>query len=181
MVFLKVAAFTGILAAAFVAAAGAEQVNENNLKAAYVYNLAKFVEWPPQAFHDAADPISICVLGESPVYSALAGAVGGERIDGRKLTVSQYGAIQQMGNCHLLFIASSESRHLRAILQDPKTSGMLTVGEAAGFLEEGGAVNFRLEDNRVRMEVNMNAVEQRKLRISPQLLSLARIVKVSAR
>jgi hypothetical protein len=169
--------FAGILAALLNTAGKAEQVNENNLKAAYVYNLAKFVEWPPQSFQNATDPIVICVLGESPVQNALAEAVNGERIDDRKLVVYRYAAVQQMGHCHLLFIASSERKHLRSILRDPKTSGMLTVGETADFLEEGGAVNFRLEGNRVRIEVNMNAVEQRKLRISPKLLSLAQIVR----
>src|SRR6266567_8801890 len=106
--------FGGVLAV-LLSTANAGQVNEDTLKAAYIFNLAKFVEWPPRLFQNATDPITICVLGENAIQRALAEAVNGEKIDGRKLMVYQYATVQQLGNCHLLFIASSERKHLHSI------------------------------------------------------------------
>jgi hypothetical protein len=169
--------FTGFLAALLSAVSSAQQVNEYYIKAAYVYNLTKFVEWPPQVFKNPADPIVICVLGQSPIQEALLEAVKGERIDGRTLLVQQFPAAEQVRGCHVLFIALSDRKHARTILDDLKTSGTLTVGESEHFLDEGGAVNFKLEGSKVRIEVNLTAVERHGLRISPKLLSLARVVR----
>jgi hypothetical protein len=155
----------------------AQQVNEYHIKAAYLYNLTKFVEWPPQVFPNAADPIVICVLGQSPIGDELAEAVKGERIDGRQLIVRPIPAVEQASRCHLLFIASDNRKHARSILEEVKTAGLLTVGETNGFLEEGGVVNFKLEGNKVLIEINMNAAERQKLRISSKLLSLVRVVR----
>ncbi len=169
--------FAGVLAAFLCAQLSAQQVNEYDIKAAYVFNLTKFVEWPPQVFKNGADPIKICIFGQSPVQEALLEAVKGERIDDRTLLVRQVAAVEQVRGCHLAFIASSERKRALAILEDLKTSGTLTVGETESFLDEGGAVNFRLEGNKVRIEVNLNAVERQGLRISPKLLSLTRVVR----
>lgn len=155
----------------------AQTVNEYQMKAAYVYNLAKFVDWPAEAFKTASDPLTICVLGQSPILVTLNEAVNGESIDERKLLVRQVSEVQQASNCHILFIASSDRKYLQAVLRDLKTPGVLTLGESAGFAEEGGVVNFRLEGKKVRIEINLNAAGQQKLRISPKLLSLAQIVK----
>jgi hypothetical protein len=152
-------------------------VSEYQMKAAYVYNLAKFVEWPSQSFKTATDPITICVLGQSPILATLNEAVNGEEIDERKLLVRQVAEVQQVGNCHILFIASSDRKYLQSVLRELKKPGVLTLGETSGFAEEGGVANFRLEGGKVRIEINLNAAEQQKLRISPKLLSLAQIVK----
>jgi hypothetical protein len=169
--------FAILLAALLTASASGQPVNEYQMKAAYVYNLAKFVEWPAGAFRNATDPIAICVLGQSPIQNLLEDAVRGEAIDNRKLTVHRLSDIQQAGACHILFIAPPERKQLRSILRELQTPGVLTVGEMDGFLEEGGAVNFSLEGNRIRIDINISAAGQQKLRISPKLLSLARIVK----
>jgi hypothetical protein len=169
--------FAGLLAALLGSVLSAQQVNEYYVKAAYVYNLTKFVEWPPQVFKNGSDPIVICILGQSPILEALLEAVKGERVDGRTLIVQQFPAAEQVHGCHLLFIAASDRKRTRSILEDVKASGTLTVGEAEDFLDEGGAVNFKLEGNRIRIEVNLTAVERHGLRISPKLLSLARVVR----
>lgn len=169
--------FAGLLAALFSAGPSAQQVNEYYIKAAYVYNLTKFVEWPPQVYKNGADPIVICVAGQSPIQEALLEAVKGERIDGRTLIVQQFPAAEQARACHVLFVSVSDRKRTRSILEDFKTQGTLTVGETEGFLDEGGAVNFKLDGNRVHIEVNLNAVERHGLRISPKLLSLARVVR----
>jgi hypothetical protein len=154
-----------------------QQINEYQMKAAYLYNFAKFVEWPPQVFKNAADPIGICVLGQSPILHSLEEVVNGEMIEDRKLIVHPISALEQVSGCRILFIGSPDRKYLRSILQDIKMTGILTVGEAEGFTAEGGVANFRLEGNKVRIEINLNAAGQQKLRISPKLLSLAQVVK----
>lgn len=154
-----------------------QPVNEYQMKAAYVYNLAKFVEWPAGTFKNPTDPISICVLGQSPVQTPLEEAVHGESIDDRKLIVRSLGNVQQATACHILFVAAAGHQHLRSVLRDIPASGLLTVGDTEGFLDDGAAVNFSLEGSRVRIDINISAVAKQGLRISPKLLSLARIVK----
>jgi hypothetical protein len=166
-----------VLGALLSASVPAQSINEYQMKAAYVYNLAKFVEWPSEAFKTASDPLTICVLGQSPILVTLNEAVNGEMIDERKLFVRQISEVQQASNCHILFIGSSDRKYLQTVLRELKTPGVLTLGESAGFADEGGVVNFRLEGNKVRIEINLNAAGQQKLRISPKLLSLAQIVK----
>jgi len=167
-----------VLLGVLLSASGpAQSVSEYQMKAAYVYNLAKFVEWPAQAFKASNDPLTICVLGQSPILVTLNEAVNGESIDERKLLVRQVSDVQQASNCHILFIASSDRKYFQDILRNLKTPGVLTVGESEGFAEEGGVVDFRLEGKKVRIEINLNAAGQQKLRISPKLLSLAQIVK----
>jgi hypothetical protein len=175
--FLRMLSVAAVLTAPPGFAASAQEVNEYQVKAAYVYNLAKFVEWPSGAFHGATDPIGICVFGQSPIADALEEAVAGEKIDDRRLIVHRVSEVQEANNCHILFIAARPRKHLRTILANLKTGGTLTVGETADFLEEGGALNFLLEGNKVRIEVNMNAVERQQFHISPKLLSLARVLR----
>ncbi len=169
--------FALVLGALVTAGARGQPINEYQMKAAYVYNLVKFVEWPPEAFKSASDPITICVLGQSPILQTLNEAVSGEMIEDRKLIVRQVSDVGQASNCQILFIGSSDRKYSQSILRDLTTTGILTVGETAGFTAEGGVVNFRLDGNRVRIEINLTAAGQQKLRISPKLLSLAQIVK----
>lgn len=175
--FLRILTVAAVLATWPSGAANALEVDEYHIKAAYVYNLAKFVEWPSGAFRSATEPIAICVLGQSPIADALEEAVAGEKIDQRRLTVRRVSDVQGANTCHILFIAACSRKHLRSILASLKTDGTLTVGETDDFLEKGGALNFLLEGNKVRIEVNMNAVERQALHISSRLLSLARVVR----
>lgn len=166
-----------VLGALLSAGGRAQSVSEYQMKAAYVYNLSKFVEWPPDAFKTASDPITICVLGQSPILQTLNEAVNGETIEDRKLIVRQVSDVSQARNCQLLFVGSSDRKYLQSALRELKAAGILTVGETASFTAEGGVVNFRLEGNKVRIEINLDAAERQRLRINPKLLSLAQIVK----
>src|SRR5258708_1426875 len=121
----------GVLLAAFLSAAASPRavsepaVNEYDMKPVYLYNLAIFVEWPPQSLKSATERIVICVLGQRPIQTALAEGVNGEGIDNRKLVVHRVSAVEQANQCQLLFIASSERNRMRSILQDQKTTGVL--------------------------------------------------------
>jgi len=163
----------------FVSACGAsaQAIGEYQVKAAFLYNFAKFVEWPPQTFKAAKAPVRICILGENPFGSALGDAVGGKTVLGRPLVVSDVSSAVQGSDCQILFIGSSERKHLRAILAELRTTRVLTVGEMDGFASQGGIVNFRLIDGHVRLEINIEAAGQAGLRINSSVLSLATIVK----
>jgi hypothetical protein len=161
-----------------VIAAGAQpQLDEYQVKAAFLYNFAKFVEWPPQAFKDAADPIAVCIAGETPIQAQLESAVAGKMAGNRSFAVRKVADAQHAGGCHILFIGLAERKRIPALLAGISKWGILTVGETPEFIAAGGAVNFKLEDGKVRFEINVEAAEQERLRISSKLLSLAEIVK----
>lgn len=157
--------------------AGGQKADEYHVKAAFLFNFAKFVEWPPQSFKTQAEPISICVVGQNPFGSALEEAVNGKMADGRPFLVRALSGQQTAAGCRILFVSSSEKKRLHAILDGLKNEGTLTVGETDNFTSEGGMINFKIESGRVCLQVNVEAAEQAKLRISSQLLSLAQIVK----
>jgi hypothetical protein len=152
-------------------------VEEYQVKAAFLYNFAKFVEWPSQAFLTPKDPITVCVFGHNPFGEALEEVIHGKSIDGRSFVYRQVSDSEGASACQILFVASSESKHFRAINGNLKPMGILTVGEAQGFAADGGVINFKLDDGRVRFEINIDAAEHEQLRISSKLLSLAQIVK----
>jgi hypothetical protein len=158
----------------------AQTIDEYQVKAAFIYNFAKFVEWPPQTFKTDKDPIRICVLGQDPFGHALFDAVNGKTVFGRTFVIAELSDASQANECQVLFVSSSERKHLRSILGEPRTIGVLTVGEMDGFAAQGGIVNFKLTDGRVRLEINVEAAEQARLRISSKVLSLAAIVKNGA-
>jgi len=155
----------------------AQPTNEYQVKAAFLYNFAKFVDWPAQSFKGPDDPIAICVLGQNPFGSVLEDTVNGKTLEGRAFVVRNIFDVQQAGGCHILFVSTSERKHLPSILAAIRTPGVLTVGESDGFAAEGGVINFKLEDGRVRFEINLDAAAKKGLQIRSNLLSLAQIVK----
>jgi hypothetical protein len=166
-----------LLGFALASAASAQIIDEYQVKAAFLYNFAKFVEWPALTFKTDKDPVRICVLGQDPFGSALGDAVGGKTVLGRHFALSNISSAEQVTDCQILFISSSERKRLRSIFAELRTTGILTVGETEGFAAEGGIVNFKLADGRVHLEINVEAAGQAKLRINSSVLSLAQIVK----
>lgn len=173
---LRVLEYALILGGLSIACLHAE-VEEYQLKAAVVYNFAKFVEWPPQSFTNANDPIAVCVLGQNPFGGWLSETLAGRTAGGRPFVIRHASEPQQVGHCQILFVSSSERKRFRAVLAEVKADGVLTVGDTPGFAALGGVVNLRLDGDTVRMEVNVKSAEQKKLQISAKLLSLAQIVK----
>jgi hypothetical protein len=155
--------------------AGAAEIDEYHVKAAFLFNFAKFVEWPAQAFKSADEPIGICVLGPNPFGSLLDEVVRGKVVGTRKFVVREVGDAQQAGECHIVFASASGWTRSRAVLGAIQKCCVLTVGETWEFIAGGGMINLRLEDARVRVEINPDAAERAKLRISSKLLSLAEI------
>jgi len=146
------------------------------VKAAFLYNFAKFVEWPAQNFKGSDDPIAICTLGQNPFGSMLEDAVKGKTLEGRAFVVRAIPDVRQASGCRILFISSTEQKHLQLILKSIKAPGILTVGETEGFAKNGGIINFKLEGGMVRFEINVVAAAKEGLQIRSNLLSLAEIV-----
>ncbi len=167
------------LSLAFIASA--QTIDEYQVKAAFLYNFAKFVEWPPLTFKTDKDPIRICVLGQNPFGGLLDEAVGGKKVLGRPFVVTEIQDSSPVPDCQILFVATSERKRLRSIFAELRTVGILTVGETDGFATQGGIVNFKLTDGHVRLEINVEAAGLAKLRINSRVLSLAQIVKTSIR
>jgi YfiR/HmsC-like len=160
-----------------MAASAQPELDEYQVKAAFLYNFTKFVEWPPQAFDVAATPIIVCVVGETPIYALLESAVVDKTAGKRSLAVRKVSEAQQATGCHILFIARADRKRIPAVLAAITPWGILTVGETPEFVAEGGVVNFKLENGRVRFEISVDAARREKLRISSKLLNLAEIVK----
>ena len=147
--------------------------SEYQLKAAFLFNFAKFVEWPPQAFASRTSPLVIGVLGENPFHEDLARAIHDKTVDGHPLALNELLSPAQGTNCHIVFISTSEKERLTEIFKILGSANVLTVGETDHFTEEGGMINFVLEGTKVRFQINRNAATKAGLKISSKLMSLA--------
>jgi len=154
-------------------AATQESIDVYQVKAAFIYNFAKFVEWPHEAFKDSNERISICVLGRNPFGSLLADTVEGKIVGNRKFAVSLLSNVSEGRTCHILFVSAPQSKPARILLEEAKNPYLLTVGESNEFLAGGGMINLRVQDSHVRIEINREAASAAKFRISSRLLSLA--------
>jgi hypothetical protein len=160
-----------------VAAPPDEPIDEYQVKAAFVYNFAKFVQWPAGAFRDPNDPISICLLGEDPFGRSLEDTVAGRLIEGRPFTVRHISNLKQVEGCKVLFVSSKQDKHPPVSLADVRADGILTIGESQVAASDGVVINFRIDSGKVRFDINVAAAERAKLRISSRLLSLAHTEK----
>jgi hypothetical protein len=184
MAVLKRSLGAGFLLAALLFAApaadAAERASEYDVKAAFLYNFTKFVEWPSWAFHDDRSTVRLCVLGDDPFGDSLQEIAGGE-VAGRRVTVLRTRSMGAPAGCQILFISRSERLRLAVILREVRDAPVLTVGDMGGFLEHGGIVNFVLDGSKVRFEISQEAAQRAGLRISSRLLRLATRVVTSQR
>ena len=148
-------------------------VQEYPLKAAFLFNFVKFVEWPASAFTGERTPMTICVFGNDPFGGALDEVVQGERVGERGLAVQHPDGLDDLEACHVLFVSSSEKGRLGEVLAEVQGAPVLTVGDTDGFLRAGGVINFVLEGSKVRFLINQEAAERSGLRISSKLMRLA--------
>lgn len=172
---MRLMAIAGLLCS-LATAMHAQGAGEYQVKAAFLYNFAKFVEWPPGSFANGAAPLRICVLGQDPFGEELHNVASDKIVNGHKLVVDAVADAAAARGCHILFIAASKKAEMKQILESLRGADVLTVGDTKGFAKLGGMINFVLEDNRVRFEVNKTAAEQTGLKISSKLLSLALLV-----
>jgi hypothetical protein len=168
------------LAQATVPAALAGQedsVDEYRLKAAMLYNLTHFVEWPDSAYADRQAPILLCILGQDPFANSLSSTIPKGRENGRTVLVRHLQSDSEIPGCHILYISSSERKTAAHIFSALNRSCVLTVGEMAQFAAHGGIIQFAMEDQHVHFDINLDAASRAGLKISSKLLALAQIVK----
>jgi len=150
--------------------------SETLIKAAFLYNFAKFVEWPVDAFADDQTPLTLGILGKDPFGDALE-TIRDKSVGGRRLEIKRSKTIQDLEKCHILFISGSEKNRVKMIFNGLKGSNTLTVGDMESFAQRGGIINFISVDKKIRFEINVDAAMQTGLKISSKLLKLARIIK----
>jgi hypothetical protein len=153
--------------------------SEYQVEAVYLLNFAKFVEWPAKAT-PPEEPFNICVLGQYPFGAALDKTIAGESIDGRKVVVQRISKPQEANSCRILFISLSEESRLAEILKMLDKASILTVSNVAKFSQRGGMIQFVVEANKIRFEVNLTSAERAGLTLSSELLKVATAVTRSS-
>jgi hypothetical protein len=153
-----------------------EPSGEYQLKAAFLFNFAKFIDWPPASFANPQSPFVVCILGPDPFGHAIDEVLKGKTIEDRQVAIERLKSVAQVRQCQIVFVSQSESFHLADIVQALHGACVLLVGEADGFAEAGGTIQFALEDNHVRFLINPDAAARAGLKVSSKLLSLARVV-----
>jgi len=171
-------ALSVLAALLFVCAASgqSEQPSEYDVKAAFLFNFTKFVEWPESSFDDSHSPIVLGIIGDDPFGDSLPRMIAGQQVQGRSIVIRKERLGDDLRRCHILFVSASERQHRAQILASIEPSSVLTVSDIDGFAEAGGVIEFVTEENRVRFVVNLEAATESKLRMSAKLLALARII-----
>jgi hypothetical protein len=166
-----------LLTVPLIAALPSRPIDEYQVKAAFLYNFARFVEWPPEVFRGPNDPFVICVLGRDPFGRALDDVIAGRKIAGRPIAVRRVSEAPRAVGCKILFVSSSEPKRDLSVLAAMNEPGVLTVGESGTATSEGMIIILTLEDGKVRFEIHTDPADREKLRFSSLLLSLAIVSK----
>lgn len=162
----------------FSACAEGECAPEYQVKAAFLYNFAKFVQWPPETFKGSQSPLILGVLGRDPFGTFLEQTLQGKVAQGRSFVLRRSHDLKELSSCHILFIAASERERLPQVLKALQ-GPVLSVSEVPRFTRQGGIINFYLVGDQVRFEINVKKAEKLQIKISSQLLKLARITSGS--
>lgn len=166
-----------LIALALSESADADTPSPAAVKAAFVYNFAKFVEWPTAAFSDGQSPLTLCLLRTKDSYNGVFSTIEGKPVQGRTLEVKHSVAIKELKACQMVYLDENDAGRARDTLRALSETPVLTVSDIGGFAESGGMIGLFAEDERIRFEVNVEASSSGRLRISAQLLKLARIVR----
>ena len=154
----------------------APPAKEYDVKAVFLFNFAQFVEWPESSFASKDSPVVLGVLGNDPFGASLDQAVRGKSVDNRPMEVRRFRSVEEVKDCNILFVSSSEMTRLRSVLEALKGNDILTVGETDQFAREGGMICFVEREGRIRLLVNLEALQAAKLTVSSKLLRVAEIV-----
>jgi hypothetical protein len=156
-------------------ARSAEENVEYNVKAAFLFNFTKFVDWPADSFADEKAPFQLCVLGEDPFGGSLDDVVANETVSGRPIVVRRLPRGTDPRFCQILFLGRTERERQAEVLAGLRGAPVLTVGESDRFLADGGLIRFFLDARKVRFEIHLPNVERTPLKISSKLLRLAKL------
>jgi hypothetical protein len=154
--------------------------SEYLIKAGFIYNFAKLVGWPGNAFAQADSPIVIGILGTDPFGGIIDRILADKKVDARRFVIKRLKWGMEFKDCDILFVGASEAVHLEEVIRAVKGLPILTIGETPGFARRGCIINLIVEDNKVRFEVNLDAAKQADLNVSSRLLALAKIIPQSS-
>jgi hypothetical protein len=158
-------------------ALGQQKPSEYKVEAAYLYNFGRFVEWPAKSATAQTSSFTICVLGEDPFGQALDATLAGEAIGNQRVIARRISSPQMSADCQILFISSSEANRLNKIIEALDKNAILTVSDIPQFSQHRGMIQFVLEENRIRFEVNLTATQRAGLTLSSDLLKVATVVR----
>jgi hypothetical protein len=147
--------------------------DEYRIKAAFIFHFAQLVDWPPEVQPGTDNSLFLCTLGDDPFQGALEGRVAGKAIGNRVVRIRHLGGPKDMQACQILFLDKAQSKRIPMLVANLHNAPVLTVGETAGFLDAGGMIDFLLEENKVRFDINLDAAESAGLKIGSRLLILA--------
>jgi hypothetical protein len=154
-----------------------EKPSEYKVKAVYLYNFGRFVEWPAAGTRAKNEDFTICVLGQDPFGPALDATLTGETIDGKGVVAKRISTPQEAGDCRILFVSSAEDGRVNKVIGALDKEAILTVSDMPQFSQKGGMIQFVIEGNKVRFEVNLTAVQHAGLTLSSELLKVATAVR----
>ncbi len=146
--------------------------SEYEVKAAFIYNFAKFVEWPA----DIDKTVTLCILGDSPFGAAIE-AIHGKPVGEKNMAVTRVKSDQQLKDCQILFISNSEKTRISQVLKNIGNSNVLTIGDTEGFGHQGVIINFYIEQDKVRFEINLESSIRANLKISSKLIKLGKLIE----
>ena len=172
---LALLALLVLLSSRGVARADSGGSREYQLKAAFIFNFAQFVEWPADAFAGADSPLVIGVVGSNPFGDVLEQVVAGKKVGGRNIVVKYFRSAHAMERCHIAFISGSERDAMPLLVERCARDSTLSVGDFDGFTSTRGMIRFVTQDNRLRFEVNLESMNRGRLRASAKLLKLAQV------
>jgi hypothetical protein len=158
-------------------ALGQQRPSAYQVEAAYLYNFGRFVEWPAKVAPPQSNSFTICVLGEDPFGQALDATLAGETIGNQRVVARRISNPQMSADCQILFISSSEANRLNKILEALDKNAVLTVSDIPQFSQRQGMIQFVMEENRIRFEVNLTATQRAGLTLSSELLKVATAVR----
>lgn len=165
-----------VLAAFSCLRAQGSKPTDYDVKAVYLYNFGRFVEWPASVTA-TSDSFNVCVLGQDPFGRALDAILSGETINGKSVTAKRISTPQEAISCQILFMGSAEESRLGTIIEALDKGAVLTVSDMPQFSRRGGMIQFVLEGRKVRFEINLTAVQHAGLTLSSELLKVATTVR----
>ncbi len=146
------------------------------LKAAFLYNFARLVDWPDKKYQSASAPFNLCLMGNDPFKNALR-SIRNKKVQGHPLIVRRFVHLEEISECEILFISQSEKKKLAKIINSAQLNSVLTVSEIAGFAQQGGHIRFYLShEKKLKLEVNLNSITHSGLKISSRILTFATLI-----
>lgn len=174
--FLAAGALTGVRALDACFGTGTDGVDEYQLKAAFLAKFVRYVTWPAERMGADDAPLVVGVLGQDPFGGKLEAAFKSRKSDERPIVVRRFQTLEGLESAHVLFVPAGEAGRIAEILRQVKDAGQLLIGESGDFAARGGVINFYLDDDKLRFEINTESAKRQRLKVSSDLLKLARIV-----